>query len=65
MNAKPYPKYKLSGVEWLGDVPDHWEVKPMKFFLVRNDGGVWGEDEVDDDGTIVLRSTEQIGRAHV
>ncbi len=59
MNAKPYPKYKPSGVEWLGDVPDHWEVKPLKFFLVRNDGGVWGEDEVDDEGTIVLRSTEQ------
>lgn len=24
---KPYPKYKSSGVEWLGDVPEHWEVK--------------------------------------
>jgi len=23
----PYPKYKPSGVEWLGDVPEHWEVK--------------------------------------
>nr|NJM02403.1 hypothetical protein [Desulfobacula sp.] len=22
-----YPKYKPSGVEWLGDVPEHWEVK--------------------------------------
>ena len=27
MNAKPYPKYKASGVEWLGDVPEHWTVK--------------------------------------
>ena len=29
MNAnalKPYPHYKPSGVEWLGDVPAHWEV---------------------------------------
>ena len=26
MTAFPkYPKYKASGVEWLGDVPEHWE----------------------------------------
>ena len=24
---KPYPSYKPSGVEWLGDVPAHWEVR--------------------------------------
>lgn len=24
--GKPYPAYKPSGVPWLGDVPDHWEV---------------------------------------
>lgn len=27
MNLPAYPKYKPSGVEWLGDVPEHWEVK--------------------------------------
>lgn len=27
---KPYPKYKDSGVEWLGEVPEHWEVKRLK-----------------------------------
>ena len=25
----PYPAYRPSGVEWLGDVPEHWEVKPL------------------------------------
>ena len=24
--GKPYPTYKPSGVEWLGDLPQHWEV---------------------------------------
>ena len=24
--GRPYPAYKPSGVEWLGDVPEHWEV---------------------------------------
>ena len=27
---QPYPAYKPSGVEWLGDVPAHWEVIPFK-----------------------------------
>ncbi|MGL3039445.1 restriction endonuclease subunit S [Acinetobacter baumannii] len=30
MQFKQYPSYKNSGVEWLGDVPEHWEVKKIK-----------------------------------
>ncbi len=30
MRAKPYSQYKPSGVEWLSDVPVHWEVKRLK-----------------------------------
>ena len=29
MRLPPYPKYKPSDVEWLGDVPAHWGVKPL------------------------------------
>ena len=29
MSFPRYPKYKTSGVEWLGDVPEHWEVKKI------------------------------------
>ena len=57
-DLKPYPAYKGSGVEWLGEVPRHWEVHRTKSLLSRNDSGVWGSD-FDDDGVIVLRSTEQ------
>ena len=28
--GQPYPAYKPSGVEWLGDVPAHWEVRRLK-----------------------------------
>ena len=28
---KPYPKYKESGVEWLGEVPEQWEVMKLKY----------------------------------
>ena len=29
--GQPYPAYKPSGVEWLGEVPAHWEVIRLKF----------------------------------
>ncbi len=28
---KPYLTYKDSGIEWLGEIPAHWEVKRLKF----------------------------------
>jgi type I restriction enzyme S subunit len=30
MSFPKYPKYKDSGVEWLGEVPEHWSVKRLK-----------------------------------
>jgi len=32
---KPYPSYKGSGVEWLGEIPEHWEVKKRLFRVFR------------------------------
>jgi len=31
MNLKPYPKYKDSGIEWLGKIPVGWGVKKLKY----------------------------------
>jgi len=33
MSLPIYPKYKPSGVEWLGKVPEHWEVKRLVAFF--------------------------------
>ncbi|WP_354635621.1 restriction endonuclease subunit S [Planktothricoides raciborskii] len=30
-NWQRYPEYKDSGVEWLGEIPKHWEVKKLKY----------------------------------
>ncbi|MEW3612688.1 restriction endonuclease subunit S [Pseudomonas aeruginosa] len=30
---KPYPAYKDSGVEWLGKVPEHWQVMAIKHIV--------------------------------
>ena len=29
----PYPAYKPSGIDWLGDVPAHWEVRRLRHIV--------------------------------
>jgi type I restriction enzyme S subunit len=35
---KPYPAYKPSGVEWLGDVPAHWDAGCLRRFALMRTG---------------------------
>ena len=36
MNKLPkYPAYKPSGVNWLGDIPDHWESRKLKHIFIE------------------------------
>ena len=39
MKLAPYSKYKPSGVEWLGEVPEHWEVWKLKAISSREQNG--------------------------
>lgn len=32
----PYPAYQESGVLWLGDVPEHWDLRPLKHWVQLN-----------------------------
>ncbi len=32
-NLKPHPAYKDSGVPWLGKVPKHWDIAPLRWFI--------------------------------
>jgi len=52
---KRYEKYKDSGIEWIGEIPEHWKVRKLKYLITNNDGGVWGND---GGNLYVLRSTE-------
>ena len=36
---KPYPAMKDSGVPWLGEVPEHWDVRRLKHAYRRIVGG--------------------------
>ncbi|QDU53125.1 Type-1 restriction enzyme EcoKI specificity protein [Gimesia panareensis] len=33
MSSRPYDQYKDSGVDWLGAVPSHWDVVPIKHIV--------------------------------
>jgi type I restriction enzyme S subunit len=46
MSFPRYPKYKDSGVEWLGEVPEHWEVSKLRrlFEIQKRIAGVLGYD---------------------
>lgn len=56
---KPYPEYKDSGVEWLGDVPGHWELVRTKNLLKREQRAIRDSDGIVTafrDGEVTLRS---------
>lgn len=39
-----YEKYKKSGAAWLGDVPDHWNLSPLKYLADFSGGGTPSKD---------------------
>lgn len=47
---------KDSKIEWVGEIPDNWEVKPIRNIILERDGGIWGRDpQNDEEGTICMR----------
>lgn len=42
---KKYNEYKDSGIEWLGNIPEHWEVKRIKDIAKVKTGGKNTEDK--------------------
>ena len=34
---RPYSAYKDSGIEWLGEIPAHWQVQRLKYVATLND----------------------------
>jgi len=53
---KPYPKYKPSGVEWLGDVPEHWRVVQFKRLASIQNGRDYKHIVADDGAYPVIGS---------
>ncbi len=54
-DLKPYPKYKDSGLPWLGPVPGHWEVRRLRASIVDCVNGIWGADPNGEDDLVCIR----------
>ena len=59
MSFPRYPKYKASGVEWLGEVPEHWEVCALRRITLSMCDGPFGSglksEHYSDHGVRVVR----------
>jgi len=55
MSFPRYPAYKPSGVEWLGEVPEHWETIPLKHFADFTNGEAFKPAEWSDSGMPIIR----------
>lgn len=59
----PNVRLKPSGVEWLGDVPEHWEITPIKRVLSRMDYGT--SEAAKTDGKVRLLTMSNIQKGEV
>jgi type I restriction enzyme S subunit len=48
---KPYPAYKDSGVEWLGEVPELWKIIPLKHAVTMKSGEQITSDDIHEAGS--------------
>ena len=55
MSFPSYSKYKASGVEWLGDVPEKWGTFPLKYLATIKTGYAFSSDDFVGEGIPVLR----------
>jgi len=44
---------KDSRVEWIGQIPAHWNLVRLKSLIVTRDGGAWGEEAAGRDGDMI------------
>lgn len=66
MSFPRYPTYKESGVEWLGQVPAHWEVLPLKRrFNVTLGKMVTREGDEDDRETFPYLRSANVQAGHI
>lgn len=47
---KRYEKYRPSGIEWIGEIPEHWEVKRFKILFSFSRGLSITKENLQDEG---------------
>ncbi len=64
MNYTAYPKYKPSAIDWLGDIPDRWEVKRLKYvsrIITGNTPSKSNDDNYSDEGLMWVKPDNLFG----
>ncbi len=61
MNYPAYPKYKQSGIKWLGHVPEHWEVKRLRYVCRFAYGDSLASEDREDGDVSVYGSNGPVG----
>ena len=60
---RPHPRYRSSGVEWLGDVPEHWQEGMLRrWFTIVNGGTPASTEESYWDGETVWLTPDDLGQ---
>jgi type I restriction enzyme S subunit len=55
MSFPRYPKYKDSGIDWLGEVPEHWRVSKLGYASKLRGGFAFSAADFGIDGIVVIR----------
>lgn len=50
-------KFKDSGIDWMGEIPEHWEIKRLKYLGSARNGLTYEPEDQCDEGMLVLRSS--------
>ncbi|MDR4496627.1 MAG: restriction endonuclease subunit S [Candidatus Scalindua sp.] len=61
MKYRPYPKYKPSGIDWIGDIPEGWEVRRLKFVAHMVYGNSLSAEDRIEENIPVYGSNGQVG----
>lgn len=62
MSWRAYPAYNQSGIEWLGEIPEHWAIKPLKRTFGVLNGATPKSGELDYwDGDIPWATPDDLG----
>ncbi len=58
--GRPYPAYKDSGVDWLGEVPAHWEVRRLKQVVRLNPSKAEARVLLEHDAPVTFLPMERV-----
>ncbi len=58
MKNAAYGNCKSSGTDWLGNVPTHWSISPLKYVADIKTGYAFSSDDFTDEGIPVLRISD-------